>query len=409
MIKNYWVEYISQNLEGASAKEEPSHPGWYRYRKLFTGANEHEVAADVIAFGGKPFSINVAKQRHPYFDSISREYKEEFLQAIIYNLDSGMSAGKAFLVVTESELGSVRTKLEMGARVLNRGGGFCDAMRSTGFFDEATLAILEAGERTGTMRAALAAAIEHYASWTKSMKVLIGAVIILAVDFVGAIAAVSSNKYGFLPFMAKEGIQTEDPLKKIQFSERVEVATFLNDLMFWPSIAFTLLVVIAIVFYVSDDPEPRKWIEKKLNKVTYLGEALRHNALSTTTKVLSSLLVGGVQLLPAIAIASKGTRNEEIKEYWRNVIRDIEKGDGVARAIQSGMLDSTESIALAAHTNQKQLALILGRIADRRQEKGRLGMKKFLWLSGGISVVFNVLAILISGYVWVLQNATISG
>lgn len=409
MIKNYWGVYLSKHLEGASAKGVPTHPGFFKYRKLYTAHTTTEVASQIIEAGGTPVEIEIAKARHPILDKVSREFKEEFLAAIIYNLEGGLSAGKAFLAVADSEYGEVRTKLELGVRIIQRGGSFSDAMRAIGFFDLATLAILDAGERTGTMRAAVTAAIEHYAGWAKGIKALSFAAGMLLIDFIGAISSVAGNKWGFIPMMEKNGIETDDPLKKLEFSHRLLITSTLNDILFYPACLLGVAVVVGIIFYIADDPAPRKWIESKVSRITYLGDALRHNALASSTKVLSALLAGGVPLLPAIEIAKRGTRNVEINTYWNAVSDALEKGEPVARAIQSGMLDSTESIALAAHSNSQQLSHIVSRIADRRQEKGRLAMKQFLWLSGGISVIYNIASICIGGYVWILQNSSISG
>jgi len=409
VFKNYWGTYISQAQDGASAVAEPSHPGWYRYRKLFNASSVIDVSAEIVADGGVPLDIKVVKKKLPFMDKVSPEYKQEMLSAVVYNLEAGLSAGKSFVAVADSEYGEIRSKLEVGVRVIQRGGGFADAMRAIDFFDPATIAILDAGERTGTMRAAVAAAIEHYTAWAKGLSGIYWAIFFLAIDFVGAWSSVAGNKWGFLPMMEKQGIESSDPEKKLEFANGLFWTNVANDVLFYAATAFCLALIIGGALYIADDPKPRKWIEKKISRVPYLGAAMRHSALASTMKVLSALLAGGVPLLTAINIANRGARNTEINGYWESVQKSIESGDPIARSFQSGMLDSTEAISLAAHTNQKQLALILNRIAERRQEKARVARKTFMWVVAAESIGYTVASILTIGYVWVLQNRAMQG
>lgn len=404
-LQNYWVEYLTKT-ELTGGAPEPGTDGWFRNRRIVTAGNERGAVEEVIYTGGVPLKVWLVKRRNPLFNRVSREYKQEFLSAVLYNMTSGLSAGKALQATAEGETGAMRERLDMALRVVSRGGSFTESLRAVDFFDETTLAIVDSGERTGQIRQSVETAIEHYKSWAAGMKAVIGIAGVVAFDFLSAFSTVIGVRWQLLPMLEESGFKSEDQAKIDAFKEGIAQAYVVNDILFYAAIIAMLIGGVGAVIMVAGDEEPKRWIRRQFLKVPYLKDALNHSALSTSMKVAASLLKGGVHFFRAISIIRRGTTNETVDRYWATVSRRVEGGAPVSRAmIESHILDGTERVSLSAHTNQKQLGEILARISERRAEKAQKSAKKFTYMSIGVTLVYIMLSVGVAMWVMKLQNS----
>lgn len=387
---------------------EPTAPGWHRARQILTGADELAIIAEVQHNGWVALKLSLIKPANKYFDHLSREYKQEFLAAILYNMTSGMSAGKALQSIIESETGAIRERLDLSMRVISRGGTFSEAVAAAGFFDDTTLAIIDAGERTGSTRQAIETAIEHYKSWSAGMKAVLGLAGFVAFDFFTAFTTVIGVRWQLLPMLAESGIKTEDPEKQQAFQDGIANAYLMNDVLFYLAVICMLMVFAAMPILIADNPAPKKWLKHQLNKVPFLADALRHSAVATSMKVASSLLCGGVSFFKALAIVQRGSKHEDVEAYWSLVTRRVEGGIPVGRAMKTALLDGTEQVSIAAHSNQQQLGQILERMSVRRAAQGQKAAKKFTYLAIGVTMLYILASIGVALWVMKIQNSALT-
>lgn len=401
----YVVEYLTR-VESVGAIQEAASPGWFRRVHVVLAVDEMEAARDVTVIGGVPVKVTRAKKPLPFFDRVPREYKQEFLQAVLYNISSGMSAGRALRTTIENENGKTRERLDIALRILDRGGSLAEAIRSLGFFDEATVAIVDAGERTGSVRQSIETAIDHYKSWAAGLKALFGIAGFIGFDFFSAITTVVAVRWQMLPMIRDSGIKTEDAKKIKEFNDSLDNAFLLNDILVALAVICGIVIVVTFLLLIADNEGPKRWIKRQIDRLPYLSSALRDAAISSSMRIAASLLRGGVQFASALEIIKKSSTNIVVRDYWLGVSRKIESGMGVGKALSSPMLTGSELISLMAHSNQLQLGDVLGRISDQRMINSQKDTRKFGFLSIGVTLLYIIASVGVALWAMLIQNSS---
>lgn len=404
-LSNFRVSYLSSAVENATAVEDDSASGYFRHESVVVAVDERAVVAELRSRGCIPLSVESVKPVHPFFNRVSRDYKLQFLQALGFNIEAGMSAGKALQTVIESESGPVRERLNYALNILRSGGGFHEAVAAMDFFDETTLAILESGERTGKMKDAVKTSVEHYQSRSSSLKVMLGAVTFTMLDLVFAVASIFGNRFSLLPMIKEGGFKAENPAAAEKFNRILDLCYWVNDIL----LVSTLLLCVALVgigwAYVGKNMAVRTWVDNKLMTMPAMKDALLHSAVASTAMIASSLLRGGVPFATAVQIAARGTRMPTVQAYWQTAYDRLVTGESVARAMNQPILENSERIIITAHNNQNQLGEALTVISSRREDLSKAAAKKFSILAFIASLFYSGIATLFTLWVVYLQNA----
>lgn len=404
-LRSYQVQYLIPYRMDSSAVEDKTNKGLYLHTDMLIGESEAAIISQIIGLGGIPVKVKVLKARNRWLSKISAAYKEQFLRAIYFNT-SAMSAAKALEAVIESENGVVRAQLNPALAIIKRGGSFMEAIDSTHAFDESCLAILEAGERTGTLKEAIITAVEQLKSSAATAKIMVGMGIFAALEILMAVSSLLGNRFGMLPSMAKNIPDNLPPEKVEQLKRTIGYAYITNDIMIWATIAAFFVAILGAYAYFDDDKKFRKWVDEQVQKIPALGDTIQLGAVASSFRVAGSLLKGGVHLGVAITIAEKSTRVPTVMEYWSTAQRRAENGESVASSLKQPLLDNSNQLLVAAHTNSKQLAESFFVIAERSEEMAKKSAKKFgIILFFGMAA-YTMMSVCISLYVLWIQNET---
>ncbi|MEY3200595.1 MAG: hypothetical protein RIR70_145, partial [Pseudomonadota bacterium] len=317
-MKNFRVSYLLPFAESPAAAPDRQVPGYFRHETILVADDSQAVIREIRNRAGVPLRVSEVRPLPVIFNRISRYYRIQFLQAVNFNVQAGMSAGRALQHVIESETGSIRQRLALGYNLLRGGSGFHASVKAMAMYDDTTLAILEAGERTGSMREALQASIDFLQLRVNSVKAMFGAVSWTALDLVMAMAAIGGNRFGLLPTLERSGFKSEQAAEAAKFKELLAMAYTVNDILLGFSIFLTaLFLLILYAYFVSQDEKLRLFVDKFLLRIPALKDALIHSATSATFMIAASILRGGGTFLLAADIASRGTRLSTVREYWR--------------------------------------------------------------------------------------------
>jgi type II secretory pathway component PulF len=162
--------------------------------------------------------------------------------------------------------------------------------------------------------------------------------------------------------------------------------------------------LILYAYFVSSDEKLRGAVDKFLLRVPGLKDALIHSATSATFMIASSILRGGGSFLLAADIASRGTRLNTVREYWRSTIARVYNGEHIATALIHPLVTGSERIILVSHTDRTQLGTAFGSIATSRDSQAAASAKKFSFLIFFASLVYSGSAVLVTLWVVYLQN-----
>lgn len=406
-LRNYHVDYLLPYRVDANAMADRRAAGYYRHHAVMVGESELAIIGQIRALGGVPVVIKAARSGFRLFQLMNNDYKQQFLTAIYFNC-SAMSPAKALEAVIESDNGPLRQMLNSCLTIIKRGGGFTEAIQAIDAFDESTLAILEAGERTGTLKEAIRTAVEYLSSSAGNKKLMVGMATFTTVELVFAFGSLVGNRYGMLPSIMNNIPENATPEKRQEIETALNYAIIINDIMIWGAVALVFFAIIGIYAYFDQDQSFRKWVDDKVMLVPALNKAILHGAVANSFRVGASLVKGGVHLMVAMGIASKSTRVPGVIGYWTEAMLRSENGDSVAATLSQPLLDNSDRLLVAAHTNRVQLAQSFTVIAERRHELAKKAAKNFGVISFIATAAYTALSVCTSLYVLWIQNESLT-
>lgn len=404
-MRNYRVTYLMPYAETPGAKPEASVPGYFRHEAMLAAEDKLSAVREIRLKSGVPLNVYEVRNLPAIFNRASRFYRIQFLQAVIFNVQAGMSSGRALQHVIESETGSIRQRLSLGYNLLRGGSGFHTSVSAMGMYDETTLAILEAGERTGSMREALQAAVDYLQLRVSSVKAMFGAVSWTAIDLVMSMAAIGGNRFGLLPNLERTGFKSDNPQAAAEFKEMLDLAYLVNDVLLAVTVLATIgFLVIIYAYFISSNERLRGAVDKFLLRIPALKDALIHAATSATFMIAASILRGGGSFLLAADIASRGTRLNTVREYWKSAVGRVYNGEQISSALIHPLVTGSERIILVSHTDRTQLGSAFSSISASRDSQAASSAKRFSFLIFFVSLVYSGAAVMFTLWVVYLQN-----
>ncbi|MBC7415787.1 MAG: type II secretion system F family protein [Herminiimonas sp.] len=403
-LKNFHVTYLLPFAADAEAVQDRSAKRHFRHTSVMVAADERQIVRRVCSNGGIPVEILPIKKRLALFNPVSRDYKQQFMLAIFFNTQAGLSAGKALKLVIEAENGPLRQRLNHAYLILDSGGSFLEAMDALDFFDQTTLAIMEAGEKTGTLSNAINTAVEYYEARASTLKVLMATAVFTTVEVTFSILSLIGNRVAVLPAIEKQIAEDATAEKAAAIKSGIGVAYIANDCMLLISVAILVGAAVCAYGYAGGSPAFRKKVDDFILKVPAIKDIVLHGAISSSAKVAVSLIRGDVDLLAAIAIAEKSSRVPRVLNYWRSAIRRVEDGEPVSDALAQAPLENSERTLIRSHTDRAQLARAFEVISARRASMAQRAAKKFQVFSFVATLMFALVAVVIALFVALLQS-----
>lgn len=413
-IKNYRLLYLAPKILDGTARPEPRLSGYFRHELVVAATRQRDAVQAVHDRGG--VVLDVVHIRHKnalrrlFKGAVSRAYKQKFLQALSFNVRSGLSPEKALEQVILGELGEPRVALNQSLNALRQGFGFVPALELLGWFDDATLSVMRAGEKAGELSKSLETAVGFYTKGTTTLKLMFGAVGWTVIDLIMAVSTVISIRFGLIESLKKSPLKSDNADLVARFKFWLGLAQQVNDALLALSfVAFALMLYFTMML-LSPDPKVRGQAYAILEKVPVLNRLLVSSGLSATMRVLASLLGGGVSFLAALNIARRGTLSRAVDRFWADVAVRAEIGEHPSNAFNHTLLDGSERLLIRAHKDQHQLAECLLSISASREELANAQAKKFAVIAFLTSLLYSGIAVLFSLAVVFLQNqAVISG
>lgn len=410
-ISNFRVEYLAPQMLDATARPDDRLSGYFRHQLVITASRKREAIQQVIDRGGVVLDVFELKAKgrlsRLFGSKVSRSYKQKFLQALAFNVRSGLSPEKSLEQVILGELGEPRLVLNQALNALRQGFGFVPAVELLNWFDDSTLAVLSAGEAAGQLSQSLETAVSFYEKGSATLKLMFGAVAWTALDLIMAVTTVVGMRFGLIEQLKGTPLLSEDPLKVEQYQNSLLLAEWVNNGLLIFSFVFFLILLYFTMLVLSPDPKTRTQAFGILEKVPVIGEFLISSGMAATTRVLGSLLTGGVAFLNAVQIARKGTITPTVTGFWQAINDRSEIGEQPAVAFNHPLLDSSERLLIRAHKDQSQLAECLASISQTREDKANSAARRFAIIAFIASLAYSGIAVLFSLAVVYLQNEVV--
>ncbi len=409
-ISNFRAVYLLPYIMDGSAIPDRSMPGFFRHELVLSAFSVKEVLEEIRDRNGVVLDVKLIPKANPLINRVSRSYKQQFLQALAFNVQAGISPDRALEQVILGETDNNRVQLNVAMNTLRRGRGFLEAIEALGWFDETTLAILNAGERTGQLSKALVTSVEHFSQQSNTIKLMFGAVVWTLFDLLMAVSTVIGVRFSLIPMLQEQGIKSEDLSVVEKFKHSLALATTVNNVLLLGTGLVALGLLVMAMAYLGPDPQFKAKMDRIMMKLPIVSRALIHTGMATTTQILGSLLKGGVTFINAVTITAQGTRVSAVIEFWSSVKQRTENGESVSMSFTHPILTGSERMILRSHADQEQLAHSMGIVSSNRDEQAKRAAKEFAIFAFIISLGYSGIAVLFSLWVVYIQNeAVLSG
>lgn len=403
-FRHYQVVYLHENARTRRAVRDPVNARYFANTEIIPGLDELHIASQIRALGGIPVKIT---PKRVAAGKVPQDYRINFLIALHFGVQSGQSAGAILESLIEAETWPLREQLEPALLILKAGASFSEAMAILGIYDMATLAILEAGEQSGTLPQAVEAAVAHLERKGGSDALLKGGMYAIGIDMAVVLSSLIATRFGSLPMTSKQGFKSDDPAMIAAWDRAINIAYIGNDIL--------LIIVAGLVAaglwtwwqYRVGTPETRRAIDASLLKVPFLGPALQDSALAASSGVMGHLLRGGVMFLQAAEIAARSVQVSLIRDYWQESIKLVSAGQSVGDVLARDPMTQSEKRVLTSQKNQQQLASAFKQISEYRQKQSERNKKKFIVSGVVFSFLFSGIGIALQLYINWIQIKTV--
>ena len=367
--------------------------------------NRHAVRCHLRNRGLWPVDIHELKPPlFEWMDVRSREWQIQLLRAMRFQTATA-SAGTALLSIIESEQDPRRRIAFLPTRTMLKGGSsFAEAMRALKLMDAATMAIIDAGERAGDLKGVILHAIQHVEEKGKKYRAVKAALGWLSFDILNIIGTIWGAQFGFIPYLQKQGVKTNDPAVLARFEHGVHMASFVNMTML---VGTTLLVLGACFLAASfwmNRANPNHFSARMMMRAPLFSSYLRNISLKDTCKLMTRLINGKVPLDDALGILIESAVEPTARSYWQECHDRIMAGVETSRALARPPMTKPERDQIVTIKSVDQLAEVYTAIADERELMAKTDQRRIVMFSLFAMMGLAGITILTMIYLLMLQN-----
>lgn len=257
-------------------------------------------------------------------EGISTRWQIDFFRRLSIYTGAHLPLPEALALMAKEEKGSgeERAVVEGLAEAVSGGRSLTSALRETGIFPPAAVALVEAGETSGVLERLLPGAVRMLETGYRAKQRLITLLIYPAFLLATLLGAAGLLLFFVLPAFSKLFVQLGVELPLIT---RFVLAAgeFLLDFG-WVILALGILAV-AGVTYILEKPYYRREMDRLLLGLPFFGELLCLADSADTAEALSALLEGGLPLPDSLRIAAGVPANTYL--VWQ-----LNRASGATRA-----------------------------------------------------------------------------
>lgn len=310
-------------------------------------------------------------------DSATRQALINVLGELAVLLGAGMTLDRSLAISVENADRPALTAILAGlhARV-TEGVSLSRAFSELGaVFPPMVSAMAEAGEANGKLDQALARLAETLDRGEALRRVVVSSLIYPALLF-----CVTGGVIGMMLLFVVPQFETvfSDQSVKLPFATRLVMAASHGLKTYgWAG----ALVIAAGVFAAREGlkrPLARRWLDRALLTTPALGPLVTKAELARFSRVLASLVDGGVPLPTALGIAQRSLTNVHLSEAVARVGAGLKRGGGLSGPLAATRLFPPLAISfLRTGEETARLGLMLDRLADVLDRDVRTTVQRF--------------------------------
>lgn len=370
--------------------------------KILFANSQQEIRKAISHERGEIISIKERKQRWWEKEVVSYAYKSAFLSSIKFYTDAGKSPTEALRLVIEGENNpNLYIELNAALGVIKNGGSFTDALRSMGFLDHVVVSILDSGEKSSNMEAAISMSEEYMREQVENKRKLVSIFTYLGLEFGSAYTGLLYLKLEMIPTFQTELLpKMKDEVARISAENSLTFINIVNDVMIYGFAAIALLMGFVMFYfrYFSNG------VETAFSKLPLFSKYTELIDYAISFTLLSFMLKSGTLINNALRICRDAISSPSAIRGLDKIIHGIDNGKKVQQAMANGDFDNPEKIALNSHQNHEQLSVILRAIGIKRKALAVKTYKKINRIGIAILVVASLVVVFEMGYILSVQS-----
>jgi general secretion pathway protein F len=392
-------------------------PGGERLTGTMEATTEAEVIARLRRQGSLPVRAEPAAQgSRSAFSGLlrielgtrrgpGRQAVAELIRELATLLGAGMDLDRSLRTMEETAPARVRG-IVTGLRDAVRDGSPLSAAmaRFPAAFSPLQVALVRAGEAGGNLAptlARMADLLDRQRALTSTVTSALIYPALLLVAMIGAVTLLLTQVLPqFVPMFEQDGVQPPDSIRFL-----VAIGDTVRDdgLLILLGIAAIAVIIRALL----RQDAARLVIDRALLRVPVLGGLLREILAARFTRVLGTLLLNGVALIPALAIVRDAVGNRAARAATERASLSARGGGGLTSDLAAANVFPTRTIHLLRLGEETaQLGAMALRAADIHDERTRLATQRLLsLLVPGLTILMGLA---VGGIVAALMTAMLS-
>ena len=168
-------------------------------------------------------------------------------------------------------------------------------------------------------------------------------------------------------------------------------------------------VVVAIGLRIlANAQRSRAWVHRWLLLVPFVGEGIRTQHIISLARTLSTTLLGGIPLVPALRMVQSSMTNQLFANRVAMVADDVTTGTGLARSMErSHLLPKLSIEMIEVGETAGALPQMLAHVADFHEAELDRQLQRLIWIEPAILIIMGAMVafIVIAIYLPIFQLA----
>ncbi|NMB56344.1 type II secretion system F family protein [Candidatus Beckwithbacteria bacterium] len=311
-------------------------PNGKLFQQTLKAKDEEEVATVLRSKNLQILSIRKIRQQQSIFaKGVSNFEKANFCRYFSVMIKSGLSLSEALdIISSETENKTFKSILQDLQFEIQQGGSISDTLsKYPQVFDEVFLALVKAGEHSGSLEKTFYYLSEQLYASHRLTKKIQGAMMYPAVILIAMLGMGIGMMLFVLPKLSETFMKMKiemPPMTKAVFA----FGTFVGKNVM--PVSFVLLSVIVIIVFLFTFYQTRRAIGSFLVNLPILSKLFRQMDWARFARTLATLLQSGVPVIESLNISAQVLTQNDMKKVASNFEKELEKGKTIAEVLGKG-------------------------------------------------------------------------
>lgn len=273
---------------------------------------------------------------------------------------------------------------------VQKGKSFADVLKQKpGVFPDMFVAMVAAGEASGTLDQMFVRLSDHFANSNKTANKVKSAMVYPIILGVLLIAVIILMFTAILPQF--EGMMAEEDMSGLTKALMAFSDSLINQWYVY------IIVVVAVIFgfmIILRTPSTRLRWDELITKIPKVGKLLATMYTGTFARNMANLFGAGLQMVDCIEKSISVVNNTYVKAKFKEVVSDIKLGESMSKAIEkTGIFEGMFTSIIYVGEESGTLDTILGKAADYYDEEADAAVGKLVGMMEPLMIIIMGLAI----------------